>query len=268
MNRSIFPDTAGTMDVEHFFDRASARYAERYSGNDPFLRYFLRERLDKAVRGMDLAECDVLDVGSGTGELYALLHRRFPGMRFLATDVSAGMLRHSAVPETQRMHGHAYAMDLGNRRFDAVFMLGVSTYMDRAELGRNFAFIARHLRPGGRFVATFTNRHALDTWCRAAARALLPHRSTGDHRILSSGLAIHAYSTRELKHLFQGMFRMERIDTLNHTLFPFNRAFPALSEKLAQLLSRIAGAPWWLRPLSSDLMIHATLATPPPQGGN
>lgn len=240
-----------------FFDRLSGRYGERYSGEDRFHRYFFHERAEKAIAGLQLANSDVLDIGSGTGDLYTLLNARFPGLRFLATDVSAGMLANSQVPPERRLHGHAYDLDLGELHFAAIFMLGVTTYMSREELGKNLAFAASHLAPDGTLVVTFTNKYALDTWTRALAKWPMSLFGKGDN-VLSSGLRIHRYGYREVRSIMEGKFRISRWNTLNHTIFPLNKLVSRPSLRLAQYLSCRTGAPAWIRPFSSDLMVHAT----------
>lgn len=242
--------------VARFFDRLAPEYGERYEGKDRFHEHFFQERTEKAVRGLDLSGRDVLDIGSGTGDLYARLIIRFPDMRFLATDISAAMLAHSKVPPAQRLLGHLYELDLGDRRFHAIFMLGVSTYMDRPELEKNLEFAARHLAPGGTFTATFTNKHALDTWARAAARKPLRLFGGGGH-VLTSGLPIHSYGFKETRSLLARHFILKEWDLLNHTVFPFNRLLPGMSIRLARVLSSLKAPPAWLRFLSSDLMVHA-----------
>lgn len=240
-----------------FFDRLSDGYGERYSGKDRFHRYFFHERAEKAIAGLLLADCDVLDIGSGTGDLYTILKPRFPGLRFTATDVSTGMLAHSPVPAERRLLGHAYDLHFGELRFTAIFMLGVTTYMSREELEKNLAFAARHLAPHGTLVITFTNKYALDTWSRALAKWPMALFGKGNH-VLSSGLRIHRYGHREIRTLIERQFKIDRWNTLNHTIFPLNRLLVRPSLLLAQYLSRHRGAPEWIRPLSSDIMVHAT----------
>lgn len=258
MDRGKQASSSGKADPVEFFDRISSGYGSRYQGKDLFHQYYFHERMEKAVRGLELANSNVLDIGSGTGDLYDALSRRFPGMHFLATDVSAGMLERSSVPSSQRYHGHVYEHDFGDTRFDAIFMLGVTTYMDREELDRNLEFVARHLHPQGQFVATFTNRAALDSWTRALAKLLLKPERHG-RNVLSSGLRIRHYGQREVRTLMEPRFHIQEWDLLNHTVFPFNRLAPGASVQLAKRFSRIQGVPAWLRFLSSDLMVHATL---------
>ncbi len=242
--------------VTRFFDRLAPEYGERYDGKERFHDHFFQERREKAVRGLDLADRDVLDIGSGTGDLYAKLITRFPDMRFLAADISAGMLARSKVPVGQRILGHAYDHDFGDRRFHAIFMLGVSTYMDRQELEKNLAFAARHLAPGGTFTATFTNKHALDSWTRSLSRLPLRLFREGGH-VLTSGLRIHSYGFREASALVEHHFTIKGWDLLNHTVFPMNRLLPRLSVRLARSLAGRKGTAMWLRFLSSDLMVRA-----------
>lgn len=263
MNTFAFNPPEDQGPVTRFFDRLAPEYAERYAGKDLFHDHFFLERMVGAVHGLDLSDRDVLDIGSGTGDLYAHLITRFPDMRFLATDISAAMLARSKVPASQRFLGHAYDHDPGKRRFDAIFMLGVSTYMDRQELERNLVFAARHLAPGGTFTATFTNKHSLDSWIRAVARWPLRLFGHGRH-VLTSGLPIHSYGFREMRSIMEEHFKIKHLDLLNHTVFPMNRLLPAMSVRLARDLSGRAGTAAWLRFLSSDVMVHAESRNPSP----
>jgi SAM-dependent methyltransferase len=239
-----------------FFDEVSGTYKDKYKDRSPFHRYFFNERLLKATRGLDLADADVLDIGSGTGELYEHLVARFPRMRFHATDVSAGMLAQSPVPADRKYVGHAYEHPFPVRRFDAVFMLGVTTYLTPEELDRNLSFIASSLRPGGHVVITFTNAHALDSWTRNLLR--WPMRLfAGRGNVLSSRLKLWMYGHSAVLRIMGRHFRVERVEGLNHTIFPFNLLFPGPSLRIAQHLSRRADAPAWVRWLSSDLLVRA-----------
>ncbi|HMN06716.1 MAG TPA: class I SAM-dependent methyltransferase [Flavobacteriales bacterium] len=239
-----------------FFDRISGTYREKYAQQSPFHRYYFNERLDKAIHGLDLQGKDVLDIGSGTGNLYDALIERFPTMRFHATDVSSGMLAQSRVPEEQRFWGHAYDHGFEVRAFDAIFMLGVTTYLDPAELERNLAFIARSLKPGGLAIITFTNKHGLDHWVRTVFR--LPMRLFGSKdKVLSSGLRTRAYSIREVRRVLAPFLQIQQEEVHNHTVFPLNLLLPGPSLRIAGRFARVSGAPAWLRFLSSDLMVHA-----------
>ena len=251
-----------------FFDSVSGTYKDKYKDRSPFHHYFFNERLEKATRDLELSNAGVLDIGSGTGDLFDHLVRRFPAMRFHATDVSAGMLAQSAVPAERKYVGHAYDHPFRTRVFDVVFMLGVTTYLTPEELERNLAFIARSLKPGGRAVITFTNAHALDTWTRALARGPLSlfarlrggvsagKRTKGN--VLSSGLKLWMYGYSDVRRIMGRHFIVERVDVLNHTVFPFNLLLPGFSLSLARRLAHAAGDRAWSRWLSSDLLVRAT----------
>ncbi|MBS1581174.1 MAG: class I SAM-dependent methyltransferase [Bacteroidetes bacterium] len=247
-------------EAARFFDRVSGTYRDKYTHQSAFHRYYFNERLEKATRGMDLRGKCVLDIGSGTGNLYDHLIARAPDLRFFATDVSPGMLAQSRVPPAQRFVGHAYAHAFPVRAFDAIFLLGVTTYLSPEELQRNLAFMAGSLAPGGVAVITFSNRHGLDTGMRALFR--LPSRLFGNRdRVLSSGLRTRTYSMGEVRRLLQPHLRIVREDVHNHTVFPFGALLPgpsiALAERLARLPADGGPPPAWLRFLSSDLMVRA-----------
>ena len=240
-----------------FFDSVSGTYKDKYKDRSPFHHYFFNERLEKAARDLDLSNADVLDIGSGTGDLYDHLVQRFPAMRFHATDVSAGMLAQSAVPNERKYTGHAYDHPFAVRAFDAIFMLGVTTYLTPQELEKNLAFIAQNLKPGGVVVITFTNKHALDTWMRAVARG--PMALFGKKgNVLSSGLTLWMYANGQVRAIMGKHFRIERMDVLNHTVFPFNLLLPRMSLWIARRLAKAKGSPAWLRWLSSDLLVRAS----------
>lgn len=239
-----------------FFDGVSGTYRDKYTRRSAFHHYFFNERLQKATRGLDPANADVLDIGSGTGNLFDFLAERSPGMRFHATDVSAGMLEQSRVPADNKFAGHAYDHPFATHSFDAIFMLGVTTYLSPSELEKNLGFMVRSLKPKGVVVITFSNKHGLDTWMRALLR--WPMRLLGrKDRVLGSGLKLHTYSHGEVRSLMERHFTIVRSEGLNHTVFPFNLLVPFLAIPLARLLSRVDGAPTWLRWLSSDLLIRA-----------
>lgn len=242
-----------------FFDAVSGTYRDKYKDASPFHRYYFNERLWKATRDLDLAGKDVLDVGSGTGDLYDHLIARYPTMRFHATDVSAGMLAQSPVPADRKYTGHAYDHPFTQRTFDAIFMLGVTTYLAPEELEKNLAFIARSLKPGGIAIISFTNKHGLDTLVREALRPLM--RLFGSKgKVLSSGLRTRNYAKGEAERTLRRHFIIDRIDVHNHTVFPFGLLLPGPSIALAQRLARKRTVPAWLRVLSSDLLFRVRAA--------
>lgn len=239
-----------------FFDEVSGTYKDKYKDRSPFHRYFFNERLEKATRGLNLDDADVLDIGSGTGELYEHLVARFPRIRFHATDVSAGMLAQSPVPMGHKFVGHAYEHHFAVKRFDVIFMLGVTTYLTPEELEKNLAFIAQSLKPGGKAIITFTNSHALDSWTRNLARGPMRWFAKGGN-VLSSGLKLWMYNQAEVRSIMARRFVVETTEGLNHTVFPFNLLLPGLSLGFAQRLARREGASAFTRWLSSDLIVRA-----------
>lgn len=244
-------------DAARFFDRTSATYRAKYTEASPFHHYYFNERLAKATAGLDLTGKAVLDIGSGTGNLYDHLAPRFPGMRFFATDVSAGMLARSHVPGQDRFVGHAYDHRFPVQRFDAVFMLGVTTYMDPAELDRNLAFIGRSLSPGGVAVITFSHATGLDTWMR---RLLMwPLRLFGRRdKVLSSGVRTRTYTVGAVRRALTPHLQLDELAFHNHTVFPFGLLLPGPSIALAHRIDRLPAGRWPHQWLSSDILVRCS----------
>jgi SAM-dependent methyltransferase len=237
-----------------FFDRTSTSYGAKYGSASTFHHYFFRTRLEAALKDLALPGGAVLDIGSGTGALYEAMHPRWPYLRFFATDISAAMLAENPAPKEQQYLGHAYDHPFPVRQFDAIFMLGVTTYMNAEELEKNLAFVAKSLKPGGAAIITFTNAHALDTLVRDLLRRPLRWWRPGAG-VLTSGVRIRSYSWSQVRSLLSARFSMVELRLLNHTVFPLSRLLPGPSVALARWLGRHNGTPRWLRWLSSDLMV-------------
>ena len=251
------PSEPSISDAARFFDRTSTNYRAKYTQASPFHHYYFNERLHKATRGLELSGKHVLDIGSGTGNLYDHLLPRFPDMRFFATDVSAGMLAQSLVPSPDRYVGFAYDHSFAQCSFDAVFMLGVTTYMDVAELERNLVFIAKSLAPDGQAVITFTHSGGLDTWMRWLLK--LPLRLFGSRdKVLSSGVRTRTYGSAEAKAALAPHLELQRLEFHNHTVFPFGLLLPGLSIALAKRIDRLAITNPLHRWLSSDIIVRCS----------
>jgi SAM-dependent methyltransferase len=244
----------GGSEAAAFFDRVSGRYREKYGTGSPFHHYFFNQRLEKTLEGLDLAGKDVLDIGSGTGDLYDAVVQRWPDVRYYATDISTGMLAQSRVPAGNRFVGHACDHPFQQRHFDLITMLGVTTYMDDAELDRNLAFIANSLKEGGKAVITFTNSHALDHWLRTLAKPLLSVFGRKD-KVLTN-LRIHPRSAAQARALIEKHLRVQDLVLLNQTVFPFSRMLPRPALALARRIGTVPGTPAWKRWLSSDLLFR------------
>ncbi|MBP6313179.1 MAG: class I SAM-dependent methyltransferase [Flavobacteriales bacterium] len=241
-----------------FFDSVSDRYKEKYGEKSAFHHYFFNQRLQKTLEGLDLTNKDILDIGSGTGDLYDEVVLRWPTARFYATDISAGMLAQSNVPSDQKFIGHGYESHFGTKKFDLITMLGVSTYMDDLELHKNLKFIAKSLEPNGQVIVSFTNAHALDLWLRNLAKPFLG--LTGKkNKVMTSGVPIYPRSAAKAKEAMARYFSSNELHLLNQTVFPFSRVLPRPAVVLAKWIDTVPGNSAWKRWLSSDLLIKSKM---------
>lgn len=211
--------------VQSYFDRLAPRYRSRYEGGHVFLQYLYEDRLEKALEGWDPLGKTLLDIGAGTGILYDMLPH---GQDYFACDISAAMLMQSAIPEERRWVGTPQECNFPLSSFDAIFALGVTTYLTRQELADMIDFIAEKLKPGGRAVLSFTNAASFDFLLR---QWVLPKR-------WGKAFAIHAYTPEQVAGMLTGTLRVEEIKWLNATVFPFNRLLPGLSVWLSRKLLR------------------------------
>src|SRR6516165_4039011 len=110
----------------------------------------------------DLAGKSVLDLACGEGFQTRLLKQK-GAARVVGVDISAGMIELARKEETQRPLGIDYhvhdakTLDLAEQ-FDLVFAAYLLNYAaTREELLQKCQAIARHLKPGGRFVSVNSN---------------------------------------------------------------------------------------------------------------
>jgi ubiquinone/menaquinone biosynthesis C-methylase UbiE len=239
-----------TNDVREFFDEIADSYGEKYSGGDAFHEYFFTERLHEATRGVELAGRRILDIGAGTGNLYDHLLQIEPDIDYYGTDISPAMLDNSNIPADRRYVGKVEEINFPVENFDLVFMLGVTSYMNDAEVEATFARIYELLGSDGRLIVTFTNAASLDWKSRRTfkffAGKLVPSRN-----VLGQSFTIYPRRLDEVEQRLAGRFVIEDTRYLNHTIFPLNQLFKRPSVRAAKTLH--SRGP--LNSLSSDFLL-------------
>ena len=222
-------------DVREFFDEIADSYGEKYSGGDAFHEYFFTERLAEAARGIELAGRRILDIGAGTGNLYDHLRQIEPEIDYYGTDISPAMLDHSKIPAGRQFVGKIEEINFPVANFDLVFMLGVTSYMNDAEVEATFAKIHELLDNDGRLIVTFTNASSLDWKSRRTfkffAGKLVPSRN-----VLGQCFTIFPRRLDEVEQRLAGRFVTEDTRYLNHTVFPLNQLFKRPSVRAAKKL--------------------------------
>lgn len=130
------------------FDRYAATYHAQHN------RHYLGGRLAFILSRIEPRPgMRILEVGSGTGSITALLERRFPRATVCGIDFSEGMIRHR-----QFAHGvvaDAEQLPFTDGGFDWIVASDIIEHVEHQE--RLVAECARCLKPGGRLLLTTPN---------------------------------------------------------------------------------------------------------------
>ncbi|MEZ5308603.1 MAG: class I SAM-dependent methyltransferase [Pyrinomonadaceae bacterium] len=222
---------------------------------DPFLHYFFNERLDEAVRGLDFEGKTILDIGAGTGNLFDRISSEFPDPDYYACDIAEKMLGASRIPADRRFVGACHQIEWPRDRFDIVYMLGVTTYLDPSELEKTLRFVHDVLEDDGEARITFTNSASLDWKFRKALKSVA--RLTGSKKlVLSQDFNIYPFSLKDLPAFLFDMFSVKEVVWLNHTVFPFYKVGGSASVSLARRFHESGAGDGLRGRLSSDFMLR------------
>lgn len=239
-----------------FFDSISDTYKKKYSTSNIFHYYFFTERLEKSTKNLELSNKKILDIGSGTGDLYDYINERTNGVIYSGTDIAEGMLKNSSIPSASKFLGDYSNLKLPYNDYDLVFMLGVTTYLTEEEMKGYLHFISKHLNSNNStIIISFTNKHCFDNYTRSLLKpiiSLLPNRKS----VLAQNITIKTYALNEVKNILGDNFEIQEVEWLNHTIFPFNLIFKNLSLKIAKKIDTVKSKTI-LSLFSSDFVIKA-----------
>lgn len=139
---------------------SSSTYGDRFADvyDDWYSDLGDADFIDAIIRSLPTTECDILELGVGTGRLLdALAHRRAPlNDRMVGVDTSGAMLeRATARPRLSRVTLNIgdFSQSLPQGPFDVVFC-GYNTFFnlpDEAAMSRTLSLVASVLRPDGLF---------------------------------------------------------------------------------------------------------------------
>jgi SAM-dependent methyltransferase len=250
--------------VRSFFDSIAAGYDDRYAAeHNRFLHHFFAQRLSAATDGVDFRGKSVVDIGAGTGQLYALIAGRTPEPDYLGIDISPGMLEQSPIPPERRVVGSL--VDAGrripDRSVDLFFMLGVTTYMTHDEIAGCLRTMAQKAVPGAVAVVTFSNRGCVEYHLQRLAGALLRIAAAArlfrtDRRVAGQSFARNCMTLGEFGGLLPPGCRITQAIALNQTFTPLNRIAPGPSIAMERLIRRLTAAGSGIRrALSSDVLV-------------
>lgn len=239
--------------AKDFFNRIADSYKDKYGEQNAFHHYFFNERLEKASKGFDFQDAKVLDIGTGTGDLYDHLKAINPDLKFFGTDIAENMMAQSNIPEDHRFVGRAGSLEVPEQDFDFIYMLGVTTYLPADEMKSTLDFIHEKLKPGGKAILTFTYSQSFDNFTRTLLK--FPIRLIkAKGAVMGQGFRIYKYSVEGALKMVGSKFVVKEVRYLNHTVFPFNLLFKKTSVQQAKRIDQKNDG-WWLRRMSSDFML-------------
>lgn len=243
--------------VKDFFDEIAQDYNGRYTDERPFLSFFHKQRIEAALDGQDFTGKKIWDIGAGTGILQDFLTAKSESFSYFASDISEEMRVSSGLSKENYFVGQAENAPVNFKGFQAVFLLGVTTYLPRAEfvsmLQKTFPERTTH---DAKLFITFTHKSSLDFKLRQFIKffsAILPQ----NRFVVGQKFTVSAYSPHELSKIFPSSFHIEKIIFLNQSFPLFNRLFPNFSVRLARKLFLMRDS-FLKRWLSSDFLVIAS----------
>ena len=213
--------------VSEFFNKNSIDYKNKYNSNNKFHNYFFNSRLKSIEKNLPKDIKYILDIGSGTGDVYDYLKsKNFNFKNYFATDISKKMLTLSKVDEDKKFCGDIWDSNYNQYIFNLILMIGVSSYMDEKTLKKNILFVSNNLKNNGLFIITINNNKSIDLFNRKIFRTFfklfLPNNS------ILRNFTPSIYDKKDInKWLNINMkFDLIKVEKHNFTIFPFNLIFP------------------------------------------
>ena len=116
-------------------------------------------------------------------------------------------------------------------------MLGVTTYLTPEDRTAYFDRISELLAPGGKFIVTFTHRRSLDIRMR---QLFAPIRKAlaGKNRVMAQDFKTWYYSKSEIEKSIPEGLVIEKMEGLNHTIFPISRLIPPVALPFAKWMHK------------------------------
>ncbi len=240
--------------VKKFFDDISADYSAKYSTTHPFLSYFFQQRLSEATTPFSFEKKSILDIGAGPAPLFYFLQKKTIDLQYFATDLAPNMLEVSGLDANQYFVGTISEFPFLKKKYDYIYLLGVTTYFGKKELDQHLDFIQNHLSINGVAILSFTNRNSIDFKIRQIVRFLT--RLLGFKKnVMGQDFNISAYSYNEVSQIIDPHFSIMKQSFLNQTFPPFSRLFPKTSISFAHFIKKKITSPTLLSWLSSDFLV-------------
>ena len=172
---------------------------------------------------------------------------------YYATDISQQMLLQSNIPAEKQYHGTLNTINLPEKKFDFIFLLGVSSYFDKKALLETATWAHQHLTKDGQLIISFTNSQSLDVKMRWLLRPFFKALKTG---LLAQNFETKHYSLPQVLAIFPDQLTASKISYFNFTITPFNQLFPKLSVIFAQFFEQKLMQSKTEKYLAADFIVH------------
>ncbi len=243
--------------VKKFFEKIAPWYDKRYQSESVYYHYFFNQRLEAATNNFNFENASILDIGAGTGPLYNFLVKDVDNFTYLACDISPAMLANSSIPYNQQIVGQVTEIDFSGKNFDYIFMLGVSTYIEKKDFEAHIKIIENLLKEKGKAIVSFTHSYSIDNRFRRAFSLFAP--LIARFHIGSKKVFVQPFQTSSYRLDDINKFPLEKLTIVDHqwlnqTISPFNHLFSRFSVFVAYLLKKYL-PPAILPFYSADLLV-------------
>jgi ubiquinone/menaquinone biosynthesis C-methylase UbiE len=234
-----------------FFDRVAPDYNRKWQ--HPYLRHFFLRRMELATTGFSPRGKRILDIGAGTGWLYDYLKEPGEELDYLGLDISENMLRESKIPANRRITGNILELALPPESFDALFALGLTTYLKKKELALFMNKLNDLLRPGGSAVLSFTNPVSLDVQFRKGLGffSFLFSQNT----LAGAGLSRNAYAPARVRKALPESLTLNQVQYFSPTLPFLSNLSPKTAACWSPWLENLLGNTFLFPFLATDFMV-------------
>ena len=235
--------------INNFFNKNASFYKNKYFSKNKFHNYFFNSRSKIVLEFFYKNKLNnfenVLDIGSGNGFYYDLMtkEKNINFKTYTGTDPSKEMLKISNIPLQFKYNKKVWEIDFKGNKFQLIFLIGVSTYINEKELFDNLNFIVKYMKTNSYFIVTLNNKYSLDLIMRRFFKFLLSPfigQETKDKYVLFSVDKINIHNHKKIiNYLNKYNINLIQKKPHNFSYFPLNYIFPNLIYPIHKIMKKL-----------------------------